>query len=353
MFSFLSDLTETSNISDAELDAFYQKVKNAIPEFKNLNNEGKKYFTIEAVKDIVKDAVRTRIEIAGINWNEEKTVFLNQLKSEQTKRVYKCSFTQFEDWSQQNKINKLTLSYKQADDYVYSLNSNPKRLSSAIIRLRISCLSSFYSFLNRRYEKVNNAFRGTKARPKRKNVKELLIPSQSEVDVIIANVPVRIAIAISIMAYRGLRVGALPSLKLYGGRYRGISKGKDLSENEVEGVTLPFKCEELISKAKLKASKLFEGITADTLSHNIVYHISKLYNAGKISHIYSCHDFRHFFAKTEYEKTKDIYRLSKLLNHTNISVTEAYLRSLNMALKPADADEPPLVECKSLMVIKK
>jgi integrase len=153
------------------------------------------------------------------------------------------------------------------------------------------------------------------------------------------------------MSFRGLRVGALPSLKLYGGRYKGTSKGKDLTENEVDGITLPSQCEELIKQQKQPLNKLFENITANTLAHNIVYHISKLYNAGKIRHIYSCHDFRHFFAKSEYERTRDVYRVSKLLNHANISVTEAYLRSLNVVLKPADAPQPTASTCTALMVI--
>ena len=47
---------------------------------------------------------------------------------------------------------------------------------------------------------------------------------------------------------------------------------------------------------------------------------------------YSAHDFRHYFAVSEYLKDKDIYKLSKLLDHSNISVTEGYLKGLKIAV---------------------
>ena len=53
-----------------------------------------------------------------------------------------------------------------------------------------------------------------------------------------------------------------------------------------------------------------------------------MYLAGKIK----AHDFRHYFAATEYQKDHDIYRVSKLLNHASIAVTETYLKSINVIL---------------------
>jgi len=39
---------------------------------------------------------------------------------------------------------------------------------------------------------------------------------------------------------------------------------------------------------------------------------------------------RHFYALTEYTKTKDIYNVSKLLGHASIAITEVYLRGLKV-----------------------
>jgi hypothetical protein len=42
----------------------------------------------------------------------------------------------------------------------------------------------------------------------------------------------------------------------------------------------------------------------------------------------SCHDFRHFYAVTEYQKDRDIHRVKDLLHHSSIEITDNYLRSL-------------------------
>jgi integrase len=51
-----------------------------------------------------------------------------------------------------------------------------------------------------------------------------------------------------------------------------------------------------------------------------------------VNEIYLCHDLRHYYAKKEYEKTKDIYRVSRLLNHSSLTITEGYLRSLEVRI---------------------
>ena len=57
----------------------------------------------------------------------------------------------------------------------------------------------------------------------------------------------------------------------------------------------------------------------------------KLRNQGKISAAYSAHDLRHYFTVSEDMKDKGIYKLSKLLDHTNISITENYLKWLKIS----------------------
>lgn len=46
----------------------------------------------------------------------------------------------------------------------------------------------------------------------------------------------------------------------------------------------------------------------------------------------SIHLFRHTFAKNYYKQEKDIYTLSKILDHSSIAVTEQYLRDLGVSL---------------------
>jgi integrase len=73
-------------------------------------------------------------------------------------------------------------------------------------------------------------------------------------------------------------------------------------------------------------------LSTNALKLRIYRQTTKLYQAGKINAAYSAHDFRHYFAITEYQKDKDIYKLSKLLDHTNIAVTETYLKSLKLEM---------------------
>ena len=108
-------------------------------------------------------------------------------------------------------------------------------------------------------------------------------------------------------------------------RFKARSKGKDIS-GELPGNAL----------ATIKAANApdkrrpFARIKEDALAHRIEYYIGKLHTAGKIGAAYSCHDFRHFFAVTEYRKDKDIKRAQGLLFHSGIQITDRYLRGLGV-----------------------
>jgi site-specific recombinase XerD len=54
----------------------------------------------------------------------------------------------------------------------------------------------------------------------------------------------------------------------------------------------------------------------------------RLAATGEIAHAYSVHDLRHFYAVSEYRKDKDIYRVCKLLNHSDVKTTMKYLVSI-------------------------
>jgi hypothetical protein len=89
---------------------------------------------------------------------------------------------------------------------------------------------------------------------------------------------------------------------------------------------------DVIKAAGLDLKNPFTWINANAIERRINYHIGKLYATGKIATAYSCYDFRHFFAVNEYRKDKAILRISKLLNHAGIQITQKYLRSLGVSL---------------------
>jgi integrase len=209
-----------------------------------------------------------------------------------------------------------------ADDFIYSLRGER---SAASIRLDVSSASSFYTWLERRHTEIRNPFRGTKARPAKKAAKKIAVPSAIEVETIIKELPKDLAAAVSVMAYRGLRAGALPTLSISGDKFSGHSKGKDVSGK------LPDIALKAIKSAKVPLRGPFAGKSANTFGKRLARAIGKLHKEGKINGGYSAHDFRHFFAIAEYRKDKDIHRVSKLLGHASIQITETYLKYLGEA----------------------
>ena len=87
-----------------------------------------------------------------------------------------------------------------------------------------------------------------------------------------------------------------------------------------------------VKAAGLPLCGAFSGVFPNTLEKRIACAIAKLYKQGKIKAAYSCHDLRYFYSITEYHKDKDIFRLSKLLAHAGVQVTQTYLTSLGVEI---------------------
>jgi integrase len=84
----------------------------------------------------------------------------------------------------------------------------------------------------------------------------------------------------------------------------------------------------VIRAAGLDRRRPFAESSKTRLADAIRKRTARLAEFGTIKAAYSAHDFRHLFAVTEYRKDRDIYRVSKLLGHASIQVTETYLRGL-------------------------
>jgi integrase len=116
----------------------------------------------------------------------------------------------------------------------------------------------------------------------------------------------------------------------WGGKFETISKGKIIRGK------LPAKAIKTIEAAGLSLKKPFEGLVTNNLEKKVEYHVKGLYKSGKLTRldtngepiIFSSHSMRHYFAVAEYSRDKDVYRLKDLLGHSNIAVTDRYLRSL-------------------------
>jgi site-specific recombinase XerD len=287
--------------------------------------------------------LNTAVDLAGVTWAKERETFLGDAKSPHTRRAYAAALARLEAWTARERIDPLALTAIHADNFIRALKAGEIMLPTdkhakgeqpapASTRRDIAAASAFYTFLERYHAVVKNPFRGTRIRPPSENRKEAVIPAAKEYKAIAAAIPPIERAIIATLALRGLRAGALPTLEKRGERYHGKSKGKALMEGEADGVTLPPKVIEAITAAGLDVKKPFAWTSANAIERRINYHIGKLHQAGKIQAAYSCHDFRHFFAKNEYQKDKDILRVSRLMNHSNVAVTQKYLRSIGVTL---------------------
>ena len=311
-------------------------IKNEAPTLASLTPEQLEQVARMVITQRLASELNTAVNLAGIDWAKERETFLGDTKSVHTHRAYAAALDRLEAWADREKINPLTMTAAQADQFIRALKAEVRAHAST--RRDIAAVSAFFTFLERYHAAVKNPVRGTRVRPPNENKKETVIPTQKEYKAIIAALPPMEQAILEVLALRGLRAGALPTLEKKGERYHGKSKGKELKEGETIGITLPAAAVKAIEAAGLDPKKPFalnrngEPMTGNAIERRINYQIGKLYQAGKIQAAYSCHDFRHFYAVREYNKDKDILRVSWLLNHTNIAITQKYLRSLGVSL---------------------
>ena len=269
-------------------------------------------------------------DIAAIDYPAEREAFLDAASrsgSKHTKTAYASALNRLEAFADRLTVPVLSLTPAQADDFIYAERAEGR--SSASVRLDVSAASAFFTFLERRHSTIRNPFRGTRARPARKAARATAVPDEADVNAILADLPAMeaaaVTLAVAVLAFRGLRAGALPELTITGNRFTSRSKGKDIAGE------IPENALEAIKRAGLDMRRPFAGITANTLEQRILRAVKALHDAGTIAAAYSAHDFRHYFAVTEYRKDKDIHRLCALLGHAGIAVTETYLKTFGVS----------------------
>jgi site-specific recombinase XerD len=263
------------------------------------------------------------VKIAGIDYSAEKNTFLDnagRTKSRHTARAYRNALNELDAYAAESRLNVLEMTPAAADGFIYWINHKGK--SAATVRLAAAAASSFFTFLERRNPgTITNVFRGTKARPAQ-SYSRVDLPTAADIDALVKALPAKWAAAVSIMAGRGLRVGGLSGFSIKGSRFTTRTKGQDKSGDLDAGIV------ETVKAAGLELRQPFGDMTGEQLQHVITYEIGKAYRAGKVRFPFSPHKLRHFYAVSEYRRTKDIRRVSKLLGHSGIVVTERYLRGL-------------------------
>ena len=322
------DLLKTALAQDSE-------IKNAI-----LNDTDAVTKILQSnIIDEIKQELKTQKLIMRFDYSNEKQLFLDTCKSTNTKSGYNYALQDFEKFCNQYGIQS-PIGATPSNVDTWLLNQRTQNKAPSTIRRNAGAISAFFSYIERKSNgEIRNPVTGTKARPKVTPTRTTHFYSFGKVDAvhlqqiakdietILQNEKNKeLKAIILIMAYRGLRCGSFEQMKVHGEQFSTVSKGE-----EVKGV-LPAICLKEIENAGVKHNEPFATWTSNRVKQNVKNHCNKLYNAGLISFKYSAHDFRHYFALNEYETNHDIYKLSKLLNHSGIAITENYLRGLHVDL---------------------
>ena len=188
-----------------------------------------------------------------------------------------------------------------------------------------AAVSAWYSWLAHRHRWLRNPFLGARPGVNKPAGKSPSVPSPQELQAILENLAPTDAAAVAVMAFRGLRVGALPLLTLVSGEIKCSSKGKPVRGQ------LPPVALEWIVKAGLDAQRPFAGTSGEGLSARLHRQITQLWKKKILSRSFSANAFRHYFTTAEYRLDPDIIRIQKLLGHSSPTVTERYLRSLELS----------------------
>ncbi len=313
---------------ETRLSNVIKKLAHEVPALADLDEETLRKVAQAALADDLKDQMKTAVKLERIDWEKETQTFLSvkRRNSEHTARAYVKALTLLEAWCKAEGISPLELDPARADDWITSMRAHRgesgRPYSAASVRVWSSATSAFWTWLERRHSELRNPFRGTRARPKREQ-NEKKVPTQEEIDVMLAEAKPELRAEITVMARLGLRVGGLPSFSINGNRWTAKTKGKDQRGKVLDEVR------KAITKAELSLRSPFASSTSGALAKAFEYHVGKLQKAGKVSAAFSCHSLRHAFAVKFYtDSGHDIYATSKALGHADIGTTQTYLRSI-------------------------
>ena len=241
-----------------------------------------------------------------------------QNKSENTKKSYTKIVQDF--------LESFTIDVgtKEVDKWVATLTDSPNT-----VRLKVAALSSYFSKLHRWGYVNQNPFHGVELPKLDKTKKKSL--SNTELDKLLTcitfayenrskekNMARKTLIAIHLMTRLGLRVGSLKDLRVKDGRFYTSSKGRNITGEF--NVDLEYLKSLYVN---LNVELPFSNLNSKTIDR-----LLKKYGQESLGKNIHAHLFRHYFAQELLKETKDIYEVSRKLNHSSVLVTEHYLRGI-------------------------
>lgn len=306
---------------DQDLTFIGKQIAESLPSLADLSEEQLKEVAAWYLKRKLTDDMESLVRSSQIDLDLARSQFLDTFDSLYTKKAYLASLNRFQEFCHKKNKDYISMTPALADEWILSLRQDNRATSS--VRKDVAVISSFYTFLERHHD-IKNIFRGTRVRPKNNPTpNKLKVPDALDFVTVVNNLPRELSVIVRMMGSIGLRAGAFEHLSLYGNVLATVSKGKSVRMTISDEIILLFDINNLPRKNPFLHWK------PHRIENLLRYYTSKLFCQGMIKDVYSAHDFRHYFAVQEYSANRDIYRLSKLLNHSSIQTTQLYLRSLN------------------------
>ncbi len=307
------------------------------PDLKNLTEEQIEKLAKSVIIDNLKEQLKTEVKKSTLDIDQQKDKWLSTFNSKITRLNYKHNVDEFLAWLGKRSI--IDFKAIDADDYLTFLNNS--NLKPGTIRFRIAAASSFCNYLKRIDVIHNNYFLKIKGLPRIKH-KQKNIPSDQDIEAIEQELQnemkstgkgsagkqrsARMMLTVlSLIKSHALRIGAFETFTIANkNQFIADTKG-----SEVRGILNNFTLS-LIRESGLNTAYPFSAIKVSSLKKQFERFLGRLFMAGKILHVYSPHDLRHYAAIKYYQNTKDIYATMRFLNHKNIATTQIYLTGLGI-----------------------
>lgn len=207
-----------------------QRIAHESPSLADLGAEQLERLARVVVAETLKDELRKAADLERVPYTEEREAFIQRAGrtgSVHTRTAYRSALDRLDAWSKLQKLSPLELTPARADDWIEALKAEGRAPSN--INLDVAAASSFWTWMVRRHPELRNPFRGTRARPPRKERRKLEVPTDWEVRIIEQTADGWLRAAVVMMGQAGLRAGALLSLSINGTPWTATTKGKDQS----------------------------------------------------------------------------------------------------------------------------
>ncbi len=272
------------------------------------------------IDDLKKEYRKERTKLS-FNIQTEISFWLDSFSSPHTKRMYLTAITNFLKWSHNEIVD---ISRREALTYLKTLEEK----SPNTIRFYLAGISSFYTHLIDFEYLEKNPFNHIKNKNGRKTIKDKYIPSQTDVEKLYTffeenmkvNTFKKMKLSMKLLNEYGVRKGFLDNAVLVEDKIVSTSKGKEYSIKISEKDLTYFE----------ECANLLGELNSNTFSIHFNKAVAGLVNEGEIAKKFSPHCLRHKYAIEKYVECRDLVVVKNLLNHSNVGVTEIYLKGLGV-----------------------